>query len=86
MSIFPHCATAERIGANLKNVISRRADEEHHISPYNGDVPTVKVLRYDVVLPGAEIQRCFAQPSLYRLPVLIKDDQYVYFKHGSEKK
>ena len=53
----------------LKNVVSRRADEERRISQYTGHVLTVKVLRYDVVLPGAEIQRCFAQSSIYRLAV-----------------
>ena len=35
---------------------------------------------------AVEIQRCFAQPSIYRLAVHLKDKQYVYFKHGSEKK
>ena len=69
----------------LKNVVSRRADEERRISQYTGYVLTVKALRYDVILPGAEIQRCFAQPSLYRLAVHLKDEQYVYFKHCSEK-
>ena len=52
----------------LKNVVSRRADEARR---------TVKLLRYDVVQPGAEIKRCFAQPSIYRLAVHLKDEQYV---------
>ena len=75
-------STAERnnveFRGRLKNVVSRRADEEHRISPYTGHVLTVKLLRYDVVQPGAEIQRCFAQPSIYRLSVNLKDEQYIY--------
>ena len=70
----------------LKNVVSWRADGERRISPYTGHVMTVNALRYDVIHPGAEIQRCFAQPSIYRLAVHLKDEQYVYFKHSSEKK
>ena len=70
----------------LKNVVSWSVDEERRILPYTGHVLTVKVLRYDVVKPGAEIQRCFAQPSIYRLTVYLKDEQYVYVMHGSEKK
>ena len=66
----------------LKNVVSRRVDEGRRISPYTGHV-LIKALRYDV---GAEIQRCFAQSSIYRLTVHLKDKEYVYFKHGSEKK
>ena len=87
MSYFDmHGQRMSYLTGQLKNVVSRRAEEERRITPYTGHVLTVKVLRYDVVQPGAEIQRCFAQSSICGLAVHLKDEQHVYFKHGSEKK
>ena len=54
--------------------------------PVGYDILSPCISRYDVVQPVAEMQRCFAQPSIYRLAVHLKDEQYVYFKYGSEKK
>ena len=52
--ILVHEQRMSYLTGRLKNVISRRADEERRISPYTGHVLTVKALRYDVVERGAE--------------------------------
>ena len=87
MNIVSWCAT--------NNVVSHRAVEERRILARRRRMSYLAVYwpRTDRknaeirrCLTGRRVQRCFPQSSIYRLPGRLKDEQYVYFKYGSEKK